>query len=45
MAASGGLDALSRMPACNIQVMGSQKKTHLGLSKIDKKTMRLGLFG
>lgn len=37
MAASGGLDALARMPACNIQVIGSQKKTMMGLNKIDKK--------
>ena len=45
MAASGGLDALARMPACNIQVIGSQKKTIMGLTKIDKKTQRFGLFG
>ncbi|KAL4500505.1 hypothetical protein ABPG72_002929 [Tetrahymena utriculariae] len=31
--AAGGVEALQRMPACNIQVMGSQKKSLLGMSK------------
>ncbi|VEL07146.1 unnamed protein product [Protopolystoma xenopodis] len=29
---SGGLTALSKMPACNIQVLGSQKRTMAGFS-------------
>jgi len=44
ISAAGGLEALSRMPACNIQVLGAQKKNLLGFSKIGQKT-HLGLFG
>lgn len=44
LAAAGGLDALSRMPACNIQVIGSQKKGNLGFSKANMK-MNQGFFG
>jgi U4/U6 small nuclear ribonucleoprotein PRP31 len=33
LTAAGGLDALERMPACNIQVMGSKKMAALGFSK------------
>jgi U4/U6 small nuclear ribonucleoprotein PRP31 len=43
IAAAGGLDALARMPACNIQVIGTQKKNLLGFSKVGVKT-HLGLF-
>eukprot|EP00126_Sphaerothecum_destruens_P004670 Sdes_comp18315_c0_seq1m8032 len=32
MAIAGGLTALSKMPACNVQVLGSQKQTIPGLS-------------
>lgn len=34
IAAAGGLTELSRTPACNIQVMGTSKKSSLGLSKV-----------
>ena len=34
MGHSGGLKALSKIPACNIIVLGAQKKTSLGLSSI-----------
>ena len=44
MAAAGGLDALARMPACNIQVIGSQRKNMLGLSKAMAKSHQ-GFFG
>lgn len=44
MAAAGGLDALARMPACNIQVIGSQRKNMLGLSKAGAKSHQ-GFFG
>lgn len=30
---AGGLTKLSKMPACNVQVLGSQKKTLAGFSK------------
>ncbi|KAK9797074.1 hypothetical protein WJX73_003006 [Symbiochloris irregularis] len=32
MGVAGGLDALSRMPACNIQVLGAKRKSLAGLS-------------
>lgn len=32
MGVAGGLDALSRMPACNIQVLGAKRKTLAGFS-------------
>lgn len=44
MGAAGGIDVLSRMPACNIQVMGSQKKALLGFSKAGQGFHR-GHFG
>lgn len=34
LAAAGGLAELARMPSCNIQVMGSSKKSLLGMSRI-----------
>lgn len=33
MGIAGGLTKLSKMPACNVQVLGSQKKTLAGFSK------------
>jgi U4/U6 small nuclear ribonucleoprotein PRP31 len=42
--AAGGLEALAGMPACNIQVLGGQRKNLLGFSKAGQKT-HLGLFG
>jgi len=42
--AAGGLEALAGMPACNIQVLGAQRKNMLGFSKAGQKT-HLGLFG
>jgi len=44
ISAAGGLDALAVMPACNIQVLGAQRKNLLGFSKAGQKT-HLGLFG
>ena len=44
IAAAGGLDSLSKMPACNIQVVGSQKRNLLGFSKVGAK-LHLGFFG
>lgn len=44
LAAAGGLEALSRIPACNIQVIGNQKKNLLGFSRVGQKN-HLGLFG
>ncbi|KRX06142.1 hypothetical protein PPERSA_00022 [Pseudocohnilembus persalinus] len=44
MGAAGGIEALSRMPASNIQVMGSQKKALLGMSKANMGFNR-GYFG
>jgi U4/U6 small nuclear ribonucleoprotein PRP31 len=32
MTVAGGIDRLASIPACNIQVMGGQKKTMLGFS-------------
>ena len=32
MGVAGGLTALSKIPACNIQVLGATKKTNTGLS-------------
>ncbi|KAK5667431.1 U4/U6-U5 snRNP complex subunit prp31, variant 4 [Batrachochytrium dendrobatidis] len=34
MGHAGGLTALSKIPACNILVLGAQKKTNTGLSRI-----------
>jgi len=42
--AAGGLEALAGMPACNIQVLGGQRKNLLGFSKAGQKH-HLGLFG
>ena len=42
--AAGGLESLAGMPACNIQVLGGQRKNLLGFSKAGQKT-HLGLFG
>jgi len=44
IAAAGGLEALASTPACNIQVLGAQRKNLLGFSKAVQKT-HLGLFG
>lgn len=44
LAAAGGLEALARIPACNIQVIGNQKKNLLGFSRVGQKN-HLGLFG
>lgn len=44
IAAAGGLDELARTPACNIQVMGSQKKSLLGQSRVGKH-LHHGFFG
>lgn len=44
IAAAGGLSELARMPACNIQVMGSQKKSLLGQSRVGKH-LHHGFFG
>lgn len=44
MACAGGIEALAKMPACNIQVMGSQKKALLGFSKAGQGFHR-GFFG
>jgi U4/U6 small nuclear ribonucleoprotein PRP31 len=33
MTAAGGIEKLATMPACNIQVMGGQKKSMLGFSR------------
>lgn len=44
IAAAGGLDELAKIPACNIQVMGSQKKSLLGQSKVGKHLYH-GFFG
>ena len=43
MAAAGGIEALANMPACNIQVLGGQRKNMLGFSKALSK-LHLGLF-
>ncbi|EGR30919.1 hypothetical protein IMG5_121230 [Ichthyophthirius multifiliis] len=42
--AAGGVEQLQRMPACNIQVMGSQKKSLLGMSK-EGQGFNRGYFG
>ena len=44
---AGGIENLSRMPACNIQVLGSQKKNLLGFSKHGESGVKVhhGLFG
>jgi U4/U6 small nuclear ribonucleoprotein PRP31 len=34
MGVAGGLTNLSKIPACNIMVLGNNKKTHLGLSSV-----------
>ncbi|KAK9728903.1 U4/U6-U5 snRNP complex subunit prp31 [Basidiobolus ranarum] len=34
MGAAGGLTSLSKMPACNIQVLGATKKTQTGFSSV-----------
>lgn len=44
IAAAGGLEELARTPACNIQVMGSQRKNLLGMSKVGKHLYH-GMFG
>jgi U4/U6 small nuclear ribonucleoprotein PRP31 len=44
IAAAGGIDELAKMPACNIQVMGSQKRALLGQSKVGKHLYH-GFFG
>jgi len=44
MAASGGIEQLANMPACNIQVLGAQRRNLFGFSKALSKT-HLGLFG
>ena len=44
IAVAGGLEALAAMPACNIQVIGAQRKNLLGFSKAIQQT-HLGLFG
>ena len=44
IAVAGGLESLAAMPACNIQVIGAQRKNLLGFSKAMQKT-HLGLFG
>ena len=44
IAAAGGLEELSRMPACNIQVMGGKGKSLIGMSK-QGKNLHHGFFG
>ena len=44
IAAAGGLEELAKMPACNIQVMGSQRKALLGQSRVGKH-LHHGFFG
>ena len=44
IAAAGGLEELAKIPASNIQVMGSQRKSLLGQSKVGKH-LHLGFFG
>ena len=44
VAAAGGLEELSKTPACNIQAMGSSKKNLLGASKLGKNLYH-GFFG
>lgn len=44
IAAAGGLDELAKMPACNIQVMGGQRKSLLGQSRVGKH-FHHGYFG
>ncbi len=34
MAVAGGLTALSKIPACNLQVLGKTGKTNTGLSSV-----------
>ena len=47
MGTAGGIENLSRMSACNIQVLGSQKKSLLGFSKLGERGVKThpGLFG
>lgn len=47
MGTAGGIENLSRMPACNIQVLGSQKKSLMGFSKLGEQGVKThhGLFG
>lgn len=47
MGAAGGIEPLARMPACNIQVLGSQRKTLLGMSKLGEMGAKThhGFFG
>ena len=44
ISAAGGLEELSRIPACNIQVMGSKKAANLGQSK-QGQSEYYGYFG
>ena len=44
ISAAGGVNELALMPACNIQVLGSQRKANLGLAK-KGQSMYYGFFG
>ena len=44
LAAAGGLDPLSRIPACNLQVMGGIKKNTAGLGKQQNAERHMGFF-
>jgi U4/U6 small nuclear ribonucleoprotein PRP31 len=37
MGVAGGLTKLSKMPACNVMVLGAQKKTLSGFSQVSFK--------
>ena len=43
IAASGGVDKLAAMPACNIQVMGGSRAAQVGLSQMERN--HTGIFG
>lgn len=40
---AGGIDKLSFMPACNIQVMGGNKAANIGLGMLERN--HTGIFG
>eukprot|EP00823_Brevimastigomonas_motovehiculus_P005989 TRINITY_DN468_c0_g1_i1.p1 TRINITY_DN468_c0_g1~~TRINITY_DN468_c0_g1_i1.p1 ORF type:complete len:649 (-),score=271.01 TRINITY_DN468_c0_g1_i1:78-2024(-) len=44
MGTAGGLSALSKIPSCNLQVLGQTRKTVLGLSTANKD-LHMGMLG
>lgn len=43
IASAGGIDKLAAMPACNIQVMGGNRSSQIGLSQMERN--HTGIFG